>query len=125
MKFVFSLTEEPATNRVLIPVQRGDYTETHTKREATSSPPGRRSQPLFHFRSGFSIKVQKSTVLSIRKNFLWKNKWFFHFCNVSLTLDTYTIHLHKTLAIDTYNSHLKQTLTLDTYIMHYKHQVTF
>ena len=54
-----SLTEEPATNRVLIAVQRGDYTETHTKREATSWPSGRRSQTLFHFRSGFYLKVQK------------------------------------------------------------------
>ena len=41
---VFSLTEEPATKGFSFRNQRGDYTETHTKREATSWPAGRRSQ---------------------------------------------------------------------------------
>ena len=61
------------TKRVLIWVQRGDYTETHTKREANWSPAGRRSQRQFSFRSGFSIKVQKSVLFLVRQKFATVN----------------------------------------------------
>ena len=54
-------------------VQRGDYTETHTKREANWWPAGRRAQRLFSFRSGFSIKVQKSVLFLVRQKFATVN----------------------------------------------------
>ena len=44
--------------RVLMGHQRGGYTETHTKREATSCAAGRRSQAHFENSSGFTTKVK-------------------------------------------------------------------
>ena len=43
------LTEESATNRVLVALQRGDYTEEYTKREGTMSPSCRPSQHRVFF----------------------------------------------------------------------------
>ena len=55
--------------RVLIWVQRGDYTETDTKREPILSSAGRRSQKPFSFRSDFSIKTKIYFVFYIFEKF--------------------------------------------------------
>ena len=66
---VFSLTEDAGRRGFSFCNQRGDYTETHTKREAIPSPAGRRLKEQFHFRSAFYLKVKKSVLFLVRQKF--------------------------------------------------------
>ena len=73
LKFACSLTEEARLIRVLILVQRGDYTETHTKREPILWSAGRRSRELFSFRSGFYLKVKQRVLFLMGQTFATVN----------------------------------------------------
>ena len=81
--------------RVLMGNQRGEYTERHTNRTVVRAAgrPGI-AVAVLKFIEDSHKSPKKCTVLNVRKNFLWKNKWFFHLCVNQYTFEN-CIVLHK------------------------------